>query len=113
MQQHPVRIKRTCSIMRGRRAAAPGSVVCEAEMSEQHALHRGTTHWDCIDENCHNWGHGNVCKFPVCDALISNGARYCHEHGSAWRIFRTSVIQAAERERRLHPVRSSWRELSK
>lgn len=82
-------------------------------MNEPHAICKGTTRWPYIDENCHNWGHGKVCKFPGCDELISNGARYCHEHGSAWRIFRNRVVQAAERERRDHPVRAAWRELTK
>lgn len=98
--------------MLGHFVAAPGHMV-EAEMSEPRAITRGTTRWDYVDENCHNWGHGNVCKFPDCGELISNGARYCHEHGSAWRIFRNSVIRAAAREKRLHPVRAAYRELTR
>jgi hypothetical protein len=66
-------------------------------MTEPHALCRGTTRWDCVEDD-HNY-QGRTCA--RCHDPITGKAKYCRECGQwARRYLRPSIKAAIGRVRR-------------
>jgi uncharacterized Zn finger protein (UPF0148 family) len=80
---------------------------------EPPAPRSGSIRWDCV-EDMHNY-HNQVCRW--CGCPITDGAKYCREHGQAMRRWRARVKEAADRAQaekaanRRRMVHRAWLEL--